>query len=112
MSLTFTLTGKSSTLAVSYFPPIDLSDDDYELGLTTLETYHTIPNIDSSNDKFYFTTNYETNSSVDTSHEYITIPHGSYELDAIAKYLKQRLLERYPQKLDGTNANDGSDSDE
>ena len=102
MSLTFTLTGKSSTLAVSYFPPIDLSDDDYELGLTTFETYHTIPNIDSSNDKFYFVVNYDiNNNNVDTTHEYITIPHGSYELDAIAKYLKQRLLERYPQNLDG-----------
>ena len=104
MSLTFTLTGKSSTLAVSYFPPIDLSDDDYELGLTTFETYHTIPNIDWSNDNFYFTSNYGIkNSNVDTTPEIIRIPHGSYELDAIAKYLRQRLLERYPKNLDDTD---------
>jgi len=34
MSLTFTLTGKSSILAVNYFPAVDLSDGDYELGQT------------------------------------------------------------------------------
>ncbi|KYM94617.1 hypothetical protein ALC62_14750 [Cyphomyrmex costatus] len=48
MSLTFTLTGKSSVLAVSYFPAVDLSDDDYELGLTDFETYYTLPNVNSS----------------------------------------------------------------
>ncbi|XP_077263809.1 uncharacterized protein LOC143898304 [Temnothorax americanus] len=44
MSITFTLTGKSSILAEHYFPAVDLSDGDYELGLTCFETYHTIPN--------------------------------------------------------------------
>ncbi|KYQ53762.1 hypothetical protein ALC60_07308 [Trachymyrmex zeteki] len=33
MSLTFTLIGKSSVLAVSYFPAVDLNDADYELGM-------------------------------------------------------------------------------
>ena len=97
MSLTFTLPGKSSILAVSYFPPIDLSDDDYELSLTTFETYHTIPNIVNYGIK---------NSSVDTTPETIRIPHGSYELDAIAKYLRPRLLERYPKNLDDTSNGD------
>ncbi|KYN14633.1 hypothetical protein ALC57_13140 [Trachymyrmex cornetzi] len=44
MSLMFTLTGKSSVLAVSYFPAIDLGDGDYELGLTDFETYYTLAN--------------------------------------------------------------------
>ncbi|RLU25216.1 hypothetical protein DMN91_003309 [Ooceraea biroi] len=44
MSLTLTLTGRSSILAANYFPAIDLSDGDYELGLVVFETYHTIPN--------------------------------------------------------------------
>jgi len=72
MSLTFTLTGKSSILAVSYFPAVDLSDDDYELGLTDFETY-TIPNVNSSNNKFYF----------DKDDKEIVIPVGSYELHKI-----------------------------
>jgi len=54
MSLTFTLTGKSSILVVSYFPAVDLSDGDYEFDLTDFEIYYTIPNVNSSNNKFYF----------------------------------------------------------
>ena len=54
MSLTLTLNGKSTVLAANYFP-IDLSDGDYELGLAIFETYHTIPNMNESNNKFYFT---------------------------------------------------------
>jgi len=54
MSLTFTLTGKNSILAISYFPAVDLNDGDNELGLTDFETYYTIPNVNSSNNKFYF----------------------------------------------------------
>ncbi|XP_014476511.1 PREDICTED: uncharacterized protein LOC106745432 [Dinoponera quadriceps] len=73
MSLTLTLTGTSSTLAVSYFPAIDLSEDDYELGLTDFESYNTIPNVTLSNNKFYYGDN----------DEEIVIPEGSYELSAI-----------------------------
>jgi len=39
MSLTLMLIGKSSVLAANYFPAIDLSDGDYELGLAIFETY-------------------------------------------------------------------------
>ena len=97
-------------LTVNYFPRIDLSNGQYELGLADLETFHTIPNIDSSNDKFYFVVNYgtENNTIADTTHECITIPHGSYELDAIAEYLKQRLLDRYP-RICGNNENNDED---
>lgn len=84
MSLTLTLTGKSSILAVSYFPAIDLSDDDYELGLTDFETYYTIPNVTSANNKFYF----------DTDDKEITIPEGSYEVTAINEYLKKAILQK------------------
>jgi len=82
MSLTFTLTGKSSILAVSYFPAVDLSDGDYELGLTDFEMYYTIPNVNSSNNKFYF----------DEDDKEIVIPEGSYELHDIDKYLKRAIL--------------------
>ena len=78
MSLTFTLTGKSSILAASYYPAVDLSDGDYELGLTDFETYNTIPNINSSNNKFYY----------GKDDKEIIIPEGSYELRDIDKYLR------------------------
>ena len=51
MSLTFTLTSKS-VLASCYFLAIDLNDG--EFGLTDFETYHTISNVNASNNKFYF----------------------------------------------------------
>lgn len=81
MSLTLTLSGRSSILAASYFPPLDLNDDDYELGLTNFETYNTIPNVNSTNNKFYF----------DDNDEVIAIPVGSYELSAISAYLRAAI---------------------
>jgi len=33
---------------------VNLSNGDYELGLIDFETYYTIPNVNSSNNKFYF----------------------------------------------------------
>ena len=82
MSLTLTLSGKNNALTANYFPPIDLSDGEYELGLTTFETYNTIPNVTSANNKFYFGDN----------DEEITIPEGSYEIKDIAVYLKRAML--------------------
>jgi len=78
-SLILTLTGKSNVLATTYFPAIDLSDDDYKLGLMNFETYNTISNVNASNNKFYF----------DENNVEITIPEGSYELQAINEFLKQ-----------------------
>ena len=62
---------------VQCFPPIDLSDGEYELGLTTFETYNTIPNVTSANNKFY----------CGEKNEEITIPEGSYEINDIAMFL-------------------------
>lgn len=87
MSLTLTLSGKSSVLAANYFPAIDLSDDDYELGLTVLETYHTIPNVNASNNTFYF--------GKDDAE--ITIPEGSYELQAINEFLRREISRPRPR---------------
>jgi len=84
MSLTLTLSGKSSVLAVDCFPQIDLSDGKYELGLTTLETYNTIPNVTSANNKFYF----------DDNDEEIVIPDGLYEMGAIGAYLSRAMLQK------------------
>jgi len=65
-------------LTASYFPALDLSNGEYELGLTNFETYNAIPNVTSTNNKFYF----------DTNDKIITIPEGSYELSAVNKYLR------------------------
>jgi len=58
-----------------------LSDGNYELSLTIFETYYTIPNVNSSNNKFYF----------DKDGKKI-IPERLYELRDINKYLKRAIL--------------------
>ena len=112
MSLTLTLSGKSTVLAANYFPVIDLSDGDYELGLAIFETYHTIPKVNESNNKFYFT-----KDDVE-----ITIPEGSYEVRDINEFLKRAILRKRPHRDaletvdvvgdDNNNNTDDDDNDE
>lgn len=103
ISMTFTLTGKSSTLAANFFPSIDLSDGDYELGLTNFESYHTISNVNASNNKFYF----------DEDDEEITIREGSYELQAIYEFLKRAISRKRPrEEYVHTNHDDHDINDE
>lgn len=53
-SITLTLTGDSSQLTAQYYPAIDLSDGVYVCGLIDFQTFNSIPNIDESNNLFYF----------------------------------------------------------
>lgn len=84
MSLTFTFTGTESVLYADFFPPVELDPlFDYELGLLGFESYNSIPNIDSTNNKFHFNNN-----------DVIEIPVGTYEVSAIATYIQQKLQDR------------------
>ena len=108
MSLTLTLSGKSTVLAANYFPAIDLSDGDY--GLVIFETYHTIPNVNNSNNKFYF--------AKDDAE--ITIPKGSYQVRDINEFLKRAILRKRPHRdaletadvVRGDNKNNDADDDD
>lgn len=53
-SITLTLTGTSSQLQADYFPAIDLSAGNYVCGLIDFETFNSIPNVDETNNLFYF----------------------------------------------------------
>lgn len=53
-SITLTLTGNSSQLQAQYFPSIDLSDGNYVCGLIDFQTFNSIPNVDETNNLFYF----------------------------------------------------------
>lgn len=54
-SITLTLTGDSSNLSAQYCPAIDLSDGgEYVCGLIDFQTFNSIPNIDETNNLFYF----------------------------------------------------------
>lgn len=82
MSLTFTLTGTESTLSADFFPAVELdSQFEYEIGLLAFESYNSIPNVDSTNNKFHYG---EKGKS-------IAIPEGCYEVNALAQYLQQEM---------------------
>lgn len=85
MSFTFSLTGNSSVLTADISPPINLDGGEYVLGLLDFETYHTIPNVDVHNNKFYY-------GPIGTPP--IEIPVGAYELDEISDYLRLTLFQK------------------
>lgn len=81
MSITFTLTGNTSTLEADYFPPIVLnSRKSYSLGLVTFQSYNSIPNIDESCNRLDFANN-----------QTIIIPTGSYTIEDINAYLQKNM---------------------
>lgn len=79
-SLTLSVSGTSSILEAQYFPPIELAPNKhYVLGLVELLTFNSIPNVDSSNNKFY------------VGKWVYTLPTGSYEIEDINTYLQDQL---------------------
>jgi hypothetical protein len=99
MSQTFTFSDTSSVLSSNFFPPIEL-EGDHEIGLLSLETYNSIPNVDSTNNLFHF----------DEPLKTIKIPHGTYEVKDIEKFIQEFFKKlttkdkRYYLQL-GTNDN-------
>lgn len=83
MSYYFTFSDEeTSELYADYNPPIVLDpNSNYEIGLTYFSVNNAIPNIDESNNKFYF----------GDQNEFVEIPVGSYELSDISRYLKNHF---------------------
>ena len=79
----FCLSAVGSVLSCDYFPPIDLGEGEWELGLVGFTTYNSIPNVETGvNDKFYYGEDKE-----------ITINEGSYEIEDLEKYILSQLGE-------------------
>ena len=89
MSLTLTLTGSSSELKATYFPPLELHTQ-YVLGLVDFNTYNSIPNVDYSNNLFHI------------GAHIIEVPIGSYEISDIIEYITDKY-EKILQKDDMIN---------
>lgn len=79
MSFTLSISGNTSVLSSNFSPPLQL-ESAYECALLYMSTFNSIPNIDSTNNKFYYGSN-----------EKIEIPEGTYELQDIADYLKSKI---------------------
>lgn len=75
--MTFSLSGNSSILEAQFNPPIHLTDDEYEIGLSNFESFNVIPNIDETNNQFAYK-----NGS-------LTIPTGTYEVEDLVNYIKK-----------------------
>nr|CAH7717076.1 unnamed protein product [Callosobruchus chinensis] len=94
---TFTLTGNESVLSAKIYPPIVLdSKKTYAIGLIDFVTYNTIPNVDSTNNKFYI-----------DSHT-ITLADGCYEISDIERFIiksidEENYILKKEQKKDRTN---------
>lgn len=110
-SITLTLTGKSSHLSTEFFPSIDLSDGDYECGLIDFISFNSIPNVDHTNNLFYFHGDDKPQSSIKNTlqnrkrraieyidsvpiYTKITIPTGSYEIADLNRFLSKKLEEK------------------
>jgi len=83
MPFILTLTKNSSNLSSLIYPPVVLDDGKYEIGLMSLDTYNSIPNIDFSNNVFYF-----------GESDFCFIPEGTYDVEAIFKYLQKQVHAR------------------
>lgn len=93
MSMTFTLTDRSSVLSFNFNPPIYLDEDpsvEYEIGLANFDAFNLIPNIDKNNNVFVW----------GEKDEYrIEIPVGSYELKDLIDLLLKEVSQRDDEVL-------------
>lgn len=98
MSYTFTLTDTKPILNAFIHPPIILNEnDEYAIALLNFESFNSIPNIDTSNNKFYLASNPKT--------PVVEIPEGSYEIEDINDYLQEELQKKgIPLSIVGHNS--------
>lgn len=82
MSLTLQLSGADSIIRAKFSPPIELQDDS-EIALLSMIAWNSIPNVNSSNQNFYY--------KDDESDQVIKIPTGSYEIDNIQDYIRDYM---------------------
>ena len=71
-------------------PPIQLDKKkDYEIGLISLETYYSFPNIDRSNNCFIYSSN------LDPLWFDIIIPEGSYHVEDINEFIQRAIRKKF-----------------
>lgn len=107
-SITFTLTGDTSSLNSYFYPEIELDEEsEYSCCLLDFFTYNSIANINEKNNKFYFIVTdardfeYSVNN-IESIHGWdngdvvefmysIVVPVGSYEIDEIIEFLNKEF---------------------
>lgn len=93
MSYIFTLKSHNHVLSTDFINPIQLdSTSDYGLALIGFHSYNSIPNIEETENKFYYTIKSENQQKV------IKIPTGSYEISDLETYLREKLISKSVKK--------------
>lgn len=95
----FCINGNSNVLSCDFFPPIELGNArPWEIGLVNLCTYNSIPNIEVGvNNMFHY------KSGKDGSMKVIELAEGSYEVDDIVNYIKERLEDNVELNIRANN---------
>ena len=87
------VSGNSSKLKTSFIPPLEFpSSNRYEMALTSLETYYSFPNINTSNNHIKI--------SFDEGKTWlhVYIPVGCYEINAINSELQRFIMQKTGDK--------------
>ncbi len=106
MDRLFSFNGNSSEISQDFFPPIQLdSNCTYALGLYSLNTYNSIPNVVKDvNDTFCYKDDSKkdnVNSKKDNADlKYITIPEGAYELEEIEAFILNKLKTKHGNSVE------------
>lgn len=100
MDCLLTLTSDKSEFTQQYFPPISLDvNGTYALGLYSLSTYNSIPNVVAGkNNRFEFLVSNEDNLRTFTRCV-AQLPEGTYEIDKIGEMMYEAALEQHKQVL-------------
>ena len=67
--------------------PLQTNNKQFKIAVTFLTTYNSLYNVTEKNNKFYFT------KSLDDEFIQVTIPHGSYEIEALDDEIKRIIIE-------------------
>ena len=94
LDLNSQFTGNRSEIIDQFDSPLKL-DSKYEIALTNLETWHSFPNVDKSNNRLKYSHN---NGTTWTT---LKVPEGSYEIDELGKEIdrKMKLKDHEPIKI-------------
>lgn len=100
-SITFTLTGDTSSLNSYFYPEIELDENsEYSCCLLDFFSYNSIPNITEKNNKFYYSVIdaveviYSTDSKKGVVTQFlhsVEVPTGSYEIETIIDFLNKEF---------------------
>lgn len=89
----FSLSGRGSYVSKDYFPSVDVSEGEWEIGLIDLMTFHSIPNIEAGkNNKFYY-----------GDGRMIEIAEGAYEIEDLETALKEKVGKDVELELKANN---------